>query len=246
MDLGLKGKVALVTGAARGIGRATAQALHREGAFVAILDLDGEAAERAAAEIGEGAMGLAADVLDEDAVKDAVARIAARWHSPDILVNNAGFPKDDFITRISPKDWRQVVDVILVGAFNCSRAVLPEMHARKWGRVVNVSSRSHLGNPGQTSYSAAKAGLIGFTRALALESGRFNVTVNAVAPGFVETEGMLSLENYEVLKARSIEKSPLRRIGRPEEIADAIAFLASENAGFITGALLHVTGGRYS
>lgn len=246
MDLGLKGKVALVTGAARGIGRATAQALHREGAFVAILDLDGGAAERAAAEIGEGAMGLAADVLDEDAVKDAVARIAARWHSPDILVNNAGFPKDDFITRISPKDWRQVVDVILVGAFNCSRAVLPEMHARKWGRVVNVSSRSHLGNPGQTSYSAAKAGLIGFTRALALESGRFNVTVNAVAPGFVETEGMLALENYEVLKARSIEKSPLRRIGRPEEIADAIAFLASENAGFITGALLHVTGGRYS
>lgn len=247
MELELEGKVALVTGGARGIGRATARALHAHGACVAILDLDADAALATAAEFGdERALGLGADVVDLEQVMHAVARITDRWHSPDILVNNAGFPKDGVISKIAPEDWRRVVDVILVGAFNCTRATVPGMHARKWGRVINVSSRSHLGNPGQTNYSAAKAGLIGFTRALALESGRFNVTVNAVAPGFIETEGMLSLANYEVLKERSIAKSPLARIGRPEEVADAILFLASARAAFITGDVLHVTGGRYS
>jgi 3-oxoacyl-[acyl-carrier protein] reductase len=247
MELGLEGKVALVTGGARGIGRATARALCEHGAKVAILDMDGAAAAAAAAELGsERAMAVQADVVDLDAVTRAVASIAERWHSPDILVNNAGFPKDDFITRIDPAVWRRVVDVILVGAFNCTRATIAAMQSRKWGRVINISSRSHLGNPGQTNYSAAKAGLIGFTRALALESGRFNITVNAIAPGFVETEGMLGLENYDVLRERSVEKSPLKRIGRPEEIADAVLFLASERAGYITGDIVHVTGGRYS
>lgn len=177
---------------------------------------------------------------------DAVARIAEHWKSPDILVNNAGFPKDGFLTKIAVADWRNVVDVILVGAFNCSRATIPAMHAARWGRVINISSRSHLGNPGQTNYSAAKAGLIGFTRALALESGGFGVTVNAIAPGFIETEGMLALENYAVLRERSVAKSPLKRVGQPSEIADAVLFLASDRAGYITGDVMHVTGGRYS
>ncbi len=123
----------------------------------------------------------------------AVEQIKARWHSPDILVNNAGFPKDGLLLKIAVEDWRRVIDVILVGAFNCTRATIGAMHEKQWGRVINISSRAHLGNPGQTNYSAAKAGLIGFTRALALESGRFNVTVNAIAPGFIETEGMLGL-----------------------------------------------------
>ena len=246
MNLSFDGKVVMITGAARGIGRATAAVFHQHGARVALLDIDGDAAAAAAASLGDDrAIGLAADVVDLDDVTCAVAAIRDRWRSPDVLVNNAGFPKDGFITKIAVEDWRLVVEVILVGAFNCTRATIAAMHERHWGRVINISSRSYLGNPGQTNYSAAKAGLIGFTRALALESGPFGVTVNAIAPGFVETEGMLSLPNYDVLRERSIAKSPLRRIGKPEEIADAVLFLASESAGYITGDVLHVTGGRY-
>jgi 3-oxoacyl-[acyl-carrier protein] reductase len=247
VNLSFEGKVALITGAARGIGQATAAALHALGARVAMLDLDAAHAGAAAEKLGQDrAIGLGADVVDLEAVTRAVEVIRGKWHSPDILVNNAGFPKDGFLTKIAVDDWRRVVDVILVGAFNCSRATLPAMHERKWGRVINISSRSHLGNPGQTNYSAAKAGLIGFTRALALESGSFGVTVNAIAPGMIETEGMLGLSNYEVLRDRSIAKSSIKRVGHPQEIADAVVFLASESAGFITGEVLHVTGGRYS
>lgn len=247
MDSAFEGKVVLITGAARGIGRATAAAFHASGACVGLLDMDAAAVEVAASELGGGrALGLAADVVNLDAVTRAVETVRSTWHSPDILVNNAGFPKDGFITKISVADWRRVVDVILVGAFNCTRATISAMHERRWGRVINISSRSHLGNPGQTNYSAAKAGLIGFTRALALESGPFGVTVNAIAPGFIETEGMLALSNYDVLRDRSIEKSPLKRVGQPQDIASAVLYLAGESAGYITGDVLHVTGGRYS
>ena len=246
MNLGLEGKIVLVTGGARGIGKATATAFIAEGARVAILDRDPAAVKAACAELGAETIGVTADVVDLEQVMSAVAQVSNRWRSPDILVNNAGFPKDGFLTKITPEDWSNVVDVILVGAFNCSRATKPAMHAARWGRVINISSRAHLGNPGQTNYSAAKAGLIGFTRALALESGAFGVTVNAVAPGFIETEGMLALENYNVLRERSMAKSPLQRVGQPSEIADAVVFLASERAGYITGDVIHVTGGRYS
>ena len=247
MEIKFEDKVVLITGAARGIGRATATAFHASGARVAMLDMDADAVAAAAAELGDDrAVGLAADVVELDQVTRVVEQIRARWHSPDILVNNAGFPKDGLLLKIAVDDWRRVIDVILVGAFNCARATIGAMHEKQWGRVINISSRAHLGNPGQTNYSAAKAGLIGFTRALALESGRFGVTVNAVAPGFIETEGMLALKNFDVLRERSIAKTPLNRIGKPNEIADAVLFLASDSAAFITGELLHVTGGRYS
>jgi 3-oxoacyl-[acyl-carrier protein] reductase len=247
MELKFDDKVVLVTGAARGIGHATAAAFHAYGARVAMLDMDAAAVAEAASELGDDrAVGLAADVVDLEQVTRAVEQVRARWHSPDILVNNAGFPKDGLLLKIDVDDWRRVIDVILVGAFNCTRATIGAMHEKQWGRVINISSRAHLGNPGQTNYSAAKAGLIGFTRALALESGRFGVTVNAVAPGFIETEGMLALKNFDVLRERSIAKTPLNRIGKPNEIADAVLFLASNSAAFITGELLHVTGGRYS
>jgi 3-oxoacyl-[acyl-carrier protein] reductase len=244
----LEGRVALVTGAARGIGRACAQALYDQGAAVALLDLDPGVVDTATAidPGGRRAIGLGADVVDLDGVRAAVAETRARLGDVGILVNNAGFPKDAVLSKMDPADWQRVIDVILTGSFNCSKAVIDPMRAAGWGRIVNISSRSHLGNPGQTNYSAAKAGLLGFTRALALESGRFGITVNAVAPGFVETEGMLALENYDVLKERSVDKAPLRRVGTPAEIADTVAFLAGPRAAYITGETVHVTGGRYS
>jgi 3-oxoacyl-[acyl-carrier protein] reductase len=244
----LEGRVAVVTGAARGIGKACARALLRDGARVGLLDLDPSVAD-AAKDLdptGERAVAVVADVVDLDGVRAAVGEISERLGVVTILVNNAGFPKDSFLSKMDPKDWHRVIDVILSGAFNCTKAVIDPMRAEGWGRVINMSSRSHLGNPGQTNYSAAKAGLLGFTRALALESGAFGITVNAVAPGFVETEGMTALSNYDVLKQRSVDKSPLKRIGMPEEIADTVAFLASPRAGYITGETVHVTGGRYS
>ncbi|MGD9988898.1 3-oxoacyl-ACP reductase FabG [Pseudonocardia sp.] len=244
----LEGRTALVTGAARGIGRACAQALLDGGARVALLDMDPAVSEAAKALDPSGAatLGVTADVADLASVLDAVAAVQDRFGDVSILVNNAGFPRDAFLSKMDPADWQRVIDVVLTGAFNCSKAVIEAMMAQRWGRIVNISSRSHLGNPGQTNYSAAKAGLIGFTRALALESGGFSITVNAVAPGFVETEGMTSLDNYDVLKQRSIDKSPLRRVGQPEEIADTVAFLAGPRAAYITGETVHVTGGRYA
>lgn len=248
MNEELAGRVALVTGAARGIGKACARALLDQGARVALLDVDPAVSDSAKDldPTGESAVGVVADVVDLDAVQDAVREVTQRLGVVTILVNNAGFPRDSFLSKMEPADWHRVIDVILDGAFHCTRTVIEGMRAAGWGRVINISSRSHLGNPGQTNYSTAKAGLIGFTRALALESGGSGITVNAVAPGFVETEGMTALDNYEVLKERSVEKSPLRRVGQPEEIADAVAFLAGPRAGYITGETLHVTGGRYS
>lgn len=242
------GRVALITGAAGGIGLACAERLRADGHRVALLDInpDVELSAKGLDPDGSSALGVVADVRDRGQVFAAVAEVRGAFGDPDIIVNNAGFPRDSFLTRMDPDDWHIVIDVVLTGAFNCCQATLDHMRENRWGRVVNMSSRSHLGNPGQTNYSAAKAGLLGFTRALALESGPFGITVNAVAPGFVETEAMTSLANYEVLKQRSIDKSPLKRVGFPDEIAAATSFLCSDEAAYITGETLHVTGGRYS
>ena len=149
------------------------------------------------------------------------------------------------ITKMGLDDWNAVVDVILKGAFLCTRAVIPHMVQARYGRIVNISSRAHLGNPGQANYSAAKAGLLGFTRAMALENGRNWITVNAVAPGIIDTEAVRKLAHYDKVRENAEKTTPIPRIGSASDVADAIAFLASDLAGYITGEVLHVTGGRY-
>ena len=248
MDLGISGRTAVITGGAGGLGFAAAEAFGREGVRVALLDIDAHAAQAQAAKLeaaGIDAMGLAANIIDLSAVEEALGAVRDRFGAIDILVNNAGFTRDMRITKMQEEDWDSVVDVILKGTFFCTRAVLPGMIDRQWGRIVNISSRAHLGNPGQANYSTAKAGIIGFTKAMALENGKFGVTVNAVAPGLIDTAAVRSLRHYESIKANAEKSLPIPRLGQPEDVAGAIVFLSSEPAQYITGDVLHVTGGRY-
>lgn len=248
MDFGLQGRTALITGAANGIGACIAEQLAREGARVVVADIDGTAAAAQAARLeaaGLRAIAVAADVRDADSVAAAFASARAALGPVDILVNNAGFTRDSRIGKMDEAAWDAVVDVILKGAFLCTRSALPDMIERRWGRIINISSRAYLGNPGQANYSAAKAGLLGFTRAMALENGKYNITVNAIAPGIIDTAAVRALPHYEKVKAAAEATLPLPRLGRVEDVACAAAFLASEPAGYITGDVLHVTGGRY-
>lgn len=248
MDLGLTGKVAIVTGAARGIGHAIARRLAGEGAQVVVTDVNAEGAEKAVA-------ALRADGLTAHAVVGDISRAAdcdriveesmAAFGGLHILCNNAGVTRDGFLTKMTEDDWDIVLAVALKGAFLLSKAAMPHLIDQRWGRIVNISSRAYLGNPGQANYSAAKAGLIGLTRSLAIEEGRYGITVNAVAPGFIATEMTMGHASYDKIKDRAIQSTPAGRVGEPEDVADAVAFLASERAGFITGETLHVTGGRY-
>lgn len=249
MDYQLTGKVALITGSGRGIGFASALALAREGAHIVITDINPQSVENATNELkksGFEAVGVTADVCDRSQVQELVDKAISTFGSIDILVNNAGFTRDKYLTKMAEEDWDAVVDTILKGAYYCTKAALPFMMEKRWGRVINIASRAHLGNPGQTNYSAAKAGLIGFMRSLAFEQGKFNITSNAIAPGFVETDLIRALETYEMLRTNALARQPIQRLGAVEDIAKAVAFLASEGAGFITGETLHVTGGRYS
>lgn len=248
MDLGIKDKVAIVTGSARGLGAATARRLAEEGAKVVITDVNAERAQQTAADLGRD--GLAAHCIIADITKQAdvqrlVDETVATFGGIHILVNNAGFPRDNLIVNMSEDDWTLVMDVMLKGAYLASKAVVPRMIEQRWGRIVNLSSRAHYGNPGQANYSAAKAGLIGLARALAIEEGRYGITVNCVAPGFIPTEMVQALPHYEKIKTRAIDAQPIKRLGDPADVANAIAFLVSEGAGFISGETLHVTGGRY-
>lgn len=248
MDLGLTNKTAIVTGSARGLGAATARRLAQEGAKVVITDILADQAEETAAALR--AEGLAAHCIIADITKSAeverlVNETVETCGGVDILVNNAGFPRDNYLVKMSEDDWDKVIEVMLKGAFLATKAVMPHMIKQGWGRVVNISSRAHLGNPTQANYSAAKAGLIGMAKALASEEGRYGITVNCVAPGFMETEMVQALPTYETIKERAVKMQPIKRVGRPDDIADAVAFLASERAGFISGEVLHVTGGRY-
>lgn len=248
MDLGLKDKVAIVTGSARGLGAATARRLAQEGAKVVITDIMADRAEETAAELrkdGFQAHCVVGNITKEADVQRIIDETVATFGGVHILVNNAGSPRDKYLVKMSEEDWSFVMDVMLKGAFLASRAVMPHMISQGWGRVINISSRAHFGNPTQANYSAAKAGLIGMAKALSMEEGKFGVTVNCVAPGFMETEMIQALPTYEVIKERALSMQPVKRPGKPDDVADAVAFLASERASFISGEVLHVTGGRY-
>jgi 3-oxoacyl-[acyl-carrier protein] reductase len=244
-------RVAIVTGAARGIGAATAKRLAKDGFAIGVVDLDAAACAPVVDAIGEAggkAIAIGADVSDEDKVNAAVAEVAERLGAPTALVNNAGVLRDNLIFKMTVDDWNTVLGVHLRGAFLMSRAVQSHMVAAKWGRIVNLSSTSALGNRGQVNYSAAKAGMQGFTKTLAIELGRFGVTANAVAPGFIVTEmTKLTAErmgvSFEDMQKGAATQIPVGRVGQPEDVANTIAFLASDGAGFVSGQVIYVAGG---
>lgn len=243
-------RVAIVTGAAGGIGLAVARRLAEQGCAVAIADLDQAASDAAAEQVrslGVAALGVAIDVADEDSVAAGVARIADELGAPTILVNNAGITRDNLLFKMTVADWDSVSNVHLRGAFLMSRAAQKYMVDEKFGRIINLSSISALGNRGQANYAAAKAGLQGFTRTLALELGKFGVTANAVAPGFIETAMTIATAermgvSFDDFKAQMASANAVGRTGEPDDIAHAVAFFADERSSYITGQVLYVSG----
>jgi 3-oxoacyl-[acyl-carrier protein] reductase len=246
-----EGRTALVTGGGRGIGRATAVRFANEGAKVVISDVDLEPAEGVAAQIrsqGGSALAVACDVTDRPAVEALVGRAVSEYGSLDILVTCAGVLRDNLIHKMTDTDWNLVVDTHLKGTFLCAQAAQRVMVPARRGKMVFLSSNSALGNRGQVNYSAAKAGIQGMARTLAIELGPFNINVNAVAPGFIETRMTQAVAertgiDYEDLKRAAAERTPLRRTGRPEDIAGAVTFLCSDDASFVSGQTLYATGG---
>jgi len=240
-------RVAFVTGSSRGIGRATALSLCRVGFDIVVASPEIERNEEVAAEIracsGE-AMTVNLDVTSPDSVKEAFAKTLKDRTRIDVLVNNAGITRDGLAVRMKPADWDLVLKINLYGAFSCIQAVLPGMMRNRWGRIINIASVvGQAGAPGQANYAASKAGLIGLTKSLAQEMGSRGITVNAVAPGYIETDMTNALP--EEVKQKILASVPLARIGKPDDVAAAVKFLASEDAGYITGHVLAVNGGMY-
>jgi len=242
-----EGQIALVTGATRGIGAAIAQALGAGGATVigtATSDSGAEKISVALANANIKGCGLKLDVTDQAAVERALAYIEKEYGTVGILVNNAGITRDTLLMRMKEEDWQAILDTNLTSVFRMSRAVLKGMMKARSGRIISIASVvGAMGNAGQTNYAAAKAGLIGFSKSLAREVGPRGITVNVVAPGFIDTD--MTKDLPEAHKEKLLVNIPLSRLGQPEEIAAAVAFLASKEAGYITGETLHVNGGMY-
>jgi len=244
-------RVAIVTGAARGIGAATAKRLASDGVAVGVLDLDAGACAPTVDAItaaGGRAVAVGADVSDAEQVATAVGKVAAELGPPVVLINNAGIIRDNLLFKMSEDDWDMVLGVHLRGAFLMSRAAQKYMVDQRFGRVVNLSSSSALGNRGQVNYSAAKAGMQGFTKTLAIELGQFGVTANAVAPGFIATDMTAATAarvgmGFEEFQEAAAGRIPVRRVGQPDDIAHVISFLVSEGAGFVSGQVIYVAGG---
>ena len=243
----MNNRIAFVTGASRGIGRACAKALSEAGARVVLGARAKDKLEELAEEIraaGREAFVVEMDLASDESIKEAFARTAKEFGAPEILINNAGITRDGLALRMKRADWDAVIATNLTGAFLCIQQVLQPMMKARWGRIVNISSVvGQMGNAGQANYSASKAGLLGLTKTLAQEMGSRGITVNAVAPGFVETDmtGVLPAE----VKEKMLGNIPLRRIGTPEDIAGAVVFLAGDAAAYITGHVLDVNGGLY-
>ncbi|MCK4178019.1 3-oxoacyl-ACP reductase FabG [Aciditerrimonas ferrireducens] len=244
-------RAAIVTGAARGIGAGVAKRLAQEGFDVAVFDLDEAQTKDTVAAVeaaGRRGLGVGVDVSDPDAVEQSVAKVAEQLGPPLVLVNNAGITRDNLLFKMSLEDWDRVMAVHLRGAFLMSKATQKYMVEAKWGRIVNLSSTSALGNRGQANYSAAKAGLQGFTRTLAIELGPFGITVNAIAPGFIATAMTEATAErlgitFEQMKQAASQNIPVRRVGEPEDVAQAVAFFVDERSGFVNGQILYVSGG---
>jgi 3-oxoacyl-[acyl-carrier protein] reductase len=247
-------RIAIVTGAARGIGAGTARRLAADGMAVGILDLRSDEGAQTVAEIekaGGKAIAVGADVSDAEQVAAAVEKVATDLGEPTVLVNNAGVTRDNLLFKMSDNDWDTVMNVHLRGAFLMTRAIQKYMVAAKWGRIVNLSSLSAVGNRGQANYSAAKAGLQGLTKTLALELGKFGITANAVAPGFIVTDMTAATAarlgmSFEDFQAGAAKMIPVQRVGQVEDVANAISFFASEAAGFVSGQILYLSGGPVS
>jgi 3-oxoacyl-[acyl-carrier protein] reductase len=245
------GRVALVTGAAQGIGAATARLLAAGGAKVAVVDLTAERGEPVADEIrssGAAALALGCDVGDEDAVNAMTERVVAEFGQLDILVNNAGITRDNLLFKMPLAEWNAVLTTNLTSMFLCCQAAQKPMVAARYGKIVNLSSRSALGNRGQVNYAAAKAGVQGLTATLAIELGPYNINVNAVAPGYIATPMTAATaarvgSTPDEHQALAAERTPLRRVGQPAEVAAVIAFLASDAASYVSGQTLYVNGG---
>jgi 3-oxoacyl-[acyl-carrier protein] reductase len=243
--MSLTGKVALVTGASQGIGRTCALRLAKEGAAVAVAARNQEKLNELVSEItaaGGSAAAVALDVADEEQVKTAVKAAISQFGKIDILVNNAGITRDQLVMRMKRADWDAVLQTNLTSAYLCIQSVIPSMLKQRWGRIVNITSVfGQMGQAGQANYAASKAGLIGLTMAIAREVGSRNITCNAIAPGFIETAMTAGLG--EEFKQAAVKQIPLGRVGSAEDVAGSVAFLASDDAAYITGHVLSVNGG---
>ncbi|WHY79692.1 3-oxoacyl-ACP reductase FabG [Neobacillus sp. WH10] len=245
------GRVALVTGGSRGIGKGIVDLFAQEGAKVAFIDLNEEALGTTTSELkekGHDVYSKIANVVDAEQVENAVKEVYETFGSVDILVNNAGVIRDNLLFKMTDLDWQTVMDVHLKGSFNAARAVQKYMVEQKYGRIINISSTSALGNRGQANYAAAKAGLQGFTKTLAIELGKYGITANSVAPGFIETEMTKETAarigvSFEQFIQASVAAIPVGRTGKPEDIANAVAFFADEKSSFVNGQVIYVAGG---